>query len=470
MRVVFVDLPWRGKRYAARAGVRWAHTSDKIPIVSFRPFPFFMATAAAAVEAAGHPVKVIDALTHHLTEEEFLRQLKAFHPDVLVCEISTPSYANDIQILKDLKAQLGCRIIATGQHPSALPEHVAKNAFIDHVLVAEFEFTLLDLLQGRRNEKIIRQEKLAPIDSIPWPARHLFDMSKYNESFCDNYPNVQFQASRGCMFRCSFCNIFRMFNGRNYRFRNPQNIIDEMKFVVEKYNPKEAYFDDDMINGKPLMLQELARLKAAQLPDLEWSAMGHTAITRETLELLKKSNLVALKFGVESPNDEVLKRLQKGTNVKLITKTLKACKELGIRTHCTYTIGLPGETLESARDTLRFALKHGDSYQISLTIPFPGTPLYDEAVQEGWLEAQNWDTFDGLQNATLNYPGVKFEDLKEIYDLGQISTYRKAITSGEYKKYIRMIYQESGIKGLAKLVFVRGPGMAKSVFESMAKV
>jgi len=138
-------------------------------------------------------------------------------------------------------------------------------------------------------------------------------------------------------------------------------------------------------------------------------------------------------------------------------------KELGIRTHLTYAIGLPGDTEESIKRTLAFAKNHGDQYQISIAAPFPGTPLYEEAKRNGWLHFASWDEFDGMKDAIITYPHLPSKRLFELYQEGQSTTYTKALVSGEWKKHLRMIYQERGIKGLVTLVFMRAPDMLKSV-------
>jgi anaerobic magnesium-protoporphyrin IX monomethyl ester cyclase len=484
MRVLFVNLPWRGRDYAVRAGSRWAHSLKNTKrVVNYRPFPFFMASAAALIEKK-HEVLVIDALAEELGESEFFRKIKEFRPEVTVAEISTPSYNNDISFLKEIKKLTNSKIIVAGQHPSALPEEVIKeNSFISNVLVGEYEYILQSLLANRKpltnqaqnqiknvKSKILRNTKLPDIDTIPWPARHLFDMKLYNEPFCDSYPNIQMMASRGCYYRCSYCNTFLLYGGRNYRFRNPKDIVDEMEYCVGKYLPKEFYFDDDLINAEPEKLEEMCLLKIKRKIGTPFSAMAHSNISRKILEIMKKAGCRALKFGVETADEEVLRQLGKGITIEMVKKAVQNCKELGIRTHLTYAIGLPGETKESIRKTIRFALKYGDSYQISLATPYPGTPLYNLAKSKGWLQVDSWEDYDGAKKSIMDLPNLSAGEIYELYLLGQKSFYRKLLESGEYKKFIRMAYQEGGLPNLAKLFFIRGPGLARSIIESKLKL
>ena len=468
MRVLFVDLPWIGKRYAGRSGMRWAHTSDKIPVISFRPFPFYMACAAAVIENAGHTVKVIDALAENISEDEFYKRVIEFNPDFIIAETHTPSYNNDIKIAKELKKRLKSKIIFCGPHATALPKEVIKEnkGFVDYVIVGEYEFLLKDILDSKTKEKIVEIKDVVNINDIPWPARHLFNMKLYNEVICRNYPNVQIMGSRGCPFSCSYCNIHLMNGCRVQRTRNPENIIEEMKYCIERYNPKEIYFDDDNIDANAKWLEELIDLKIKENLKIPFSCMGHVNINPKLLEKMKKAGLQAIKFGIESTNNEVLRRLKKGITKDMAIKTIQKCKELGIKTHLTYCIGLPGDTEETVKETIEFARNYGDHYQVSIAAPFPGTPLFEEAKKEGWLNFRSWNDFDGMKDAIINYPHLSSKKLYEIYSKAQSYTYLKVLKDGEWIKYIRMIYQERGIFGILKLFFIRGPEMLISSIRS----
>ncbi|MDP2750693.1 MAG: hypothetical protein Q8O89_07730, partial [Nanoarchaeota archaeon] len=154
---------------------------------------------------------------------------------------------------------------------------------------------------------------------------------------------------------------------------------------------------------------------------------------------------------------------------EMAIKTIEYCKKIGIKTHLTFCIGLPGDTEETVKETMKFAQKYGDQYQVSIAAPFPNTPLWEEAIQNGWMEFDSWDRFDGMEDSIINYPHLSNETLKKIAEAGQSNTYSKIVMSGEWKKYLKMIYKERGFSGIAKLMFVRGPGMAKNVIINKIK-
>ena len=470
MKVLITDLPWKGKKYAGRAGMRWAHTSDKTPLLSFRPFPFYLACTAALLEKNGHDVMVVDALAEQLTEREYLNRASAFNPDFILAEIHTPSYNNDRFYMKKLKAMTGAKMIFAGPHPTALPQQVLKEnrGVADYVAVSEYEFLALKVAEGAK--KGIVRGPLADINRIPWPARHLFNMRLYNEAFCRNYPNVQMMASRGCPMRCSYCNIYTMSNfQRVHRKRDVANVVDEMEFCIDEYKPRELYLDDDNIDISPDWFGKLLDEKISRGVDTPFTCMGHVNIKPELLVKMKKAECVGMKLGIESSDNAVLKRLGKGMTREMAIRTVRKCHELGIKTHLTFCIGLPGDTEESIKNTIEFAMEYGDSFQISTAAPFPGTPLWDEAVRNKWINFKSWDKFDGMKDAIINYPTLSSKRLQEIACNAQRLSYRKSIRSGEWKKYTRMIYQERGVRGIARLAFIRGPGMVYDLLKKTSK-
>lgn len=449
-KVLMVSLPWLGHEYAGREGMRWAYTSDKKPIISFRPFPFYMAYTSKILKKAGHMVLVWDCLAENLSFTKLKEMISEIEFDYLIAETHTPSYNNDIKIVSEIKQlRPKMKIVLAGPHATALPDEVLENECVDHVLVGEYEFLAKELVDGKVDSKKIIQKELPDIDSYPWPDREELNIKNYNETFCDNYPNIHILTSRGCPYSCSYCNCFMM-SGRKTRYRNPMDVLNEMNECNYRFKPREFWLEDDNINSNESKFIELMEAIREAKVGVPFKAMGHVSISRNALEIFKEAGGNGLKFGVESADNGILRRLRKGITIEMVEQTIKNCKELGIKTHLTYCIGLPGDTEETIKKTIEFAKKNGDSYQISLAAPFPGTPLYDEAKREGWLNIASWDDFNGLNDATLTYPNLNSKRIYELYQSGQQFTYKKAMK--EWRKWIRMIYQERGIKGLFKLI------------------
>ena len=461
VRVLLAELPWLKPdgtpyKFAGREGMRWSYTSDKPPILSFRPFPFFLSYTSALLNKAGHEVRVIDALAYKIPYDGFITKIQMSNAEYLIAETHTPSHNNDKKIAADIKkVNPNIKIVFTGPHASAMPDEVLKEDAVDYVIIGEYEHLVLDLISGKITDTKITAKESPDIDSYPWPDRAMFPIEKYNETFCDNWPNVHILASRGCPFSCSYCNVSLMCGGRKIRYRNPHDVVEEMKYCIKQYEPKEFWFEDDNINANEQKFKRLMSTIYDAKIKVPFKAMGHMNISRNALELFQMAGGNGLKIGVESIDDEVLKRLKKGITFEMIKKTLQNCEELGIKTHLTYCIGLPGDTEETIKKTIEFAKKNGTQYQICMVTPLPGTLLFEEGKKEGWLKFDSWDDFNGLNNSIINYPNLSNKRIYELYQIGQDSTYKKIFLNGEWKKYLRMIYQERGIKGILKL-FKRG--------------
>lgn len=468
-KVLIAELPWlkpsgESYKFAGRSGMRWAYTSEKEPIVSFRPFPFGMAYTSALFEKTNHDEHIMDALAEGQSLEEFLNEVIKIKPDFIICETHTPSYENDRKIVAEIKKRLPfTKIVFCGPHATALPDEVLEEnkGIVDNVLVGGYEHLAVKLVDGQVHDKKITMNDLIDkkifkkepnIDEYPWPDRDGLLVYNYNETFCDNYLNIHILASRGCPYSCSYCNVSLMSGGRRIRYRNPLDVVEEMKYCIKRFEPKEFWFEDDIINANEQRFKNLMSTICQADLDIPFKAMGHVNISRSALELFKVAGGNGIKFGIESVDNNVLKRLRKGITFDMIQRTLQNCDDLGIKTHLTYCIGLPGDTEETIRKTIKFAKKNGTTYQISLAAPFPGTPLYEEAKKEGWTNFKSWNDFDGMNKSTLNYPNLSSKKIYKLYKSGQESTYRKIIKTGEWKKYLRMIHQERGTKGLLKLL------------------
>ncbi|RLG10642.1 hypothetical protein DRN69_08740 [Candidatus Pacearchaeota archaeon] len=435
MKIFIANLPWKLSKneYGVRAGSRWAHKRNKKRDLYYYPFPFFLAYATAVLEKEGYNVFLKDYLTLELTEEEFLNDLKEKKPDIFVAEVSTPSFKNDIAICKKIKEVINCKIILCGPHVTVFPKETLKEyKFIDYILIGEYEYTLKELIDKLINKKSIknilglgyrdrgkiifnkRRPLIQNLDELPFPARHFLPMERYNDSFCRNYPCIQLISSRGCPYRCIFClepNV--IYGNPGFRVRSAKNVVDEIAYVIEKYGAKEVYFDDASFTiGKQRVLEICKEIKCRHLK-IKWSCMADAINPdEEMLREMSNAGCVAIKFGVESADEKILKNISKVTNLEKTKQVVKLCRKYGIKTHATYMFGLPGETKETIKKTINYALNLGtNSAQFSIAVPFPGTPFYNLAKKERWLTQENWEQFDGNRSYAINHPNLSKEEL-----------------------------------------------------------
>jgi len=474
MKVLFVNAPWfTGELIGIRAGSRWAHTRRIKSELKYVPFPFNMAYSAAVLEKNNVEVAVIDTLAEEMREPEFLERVKKFSPDLVVMECSTPSINIDYQNAKKVKELVGCKIAFVGNHSSALPKEVLKNDAVDFALIGEYDYTLRDLALNFGDEKNYskilglvlkdrngvhvneRRPLIKTLDELPLPARHLFKMEKYNETFCEHHPNVQILTSRGCPFNCIFCLEPWVKYGPVYRARSVPLVLKEIRMLIDKYKPKEIYFDDSTFTVSEKRTMDLCDGIIENGFGIPWSCMTTSSCirSREMLEKMKNAGCERIKIGLESADENVLRQIGKPYNLEHVRKALRWAKELGIGMHLTFMIGLPNETKESIKNTMKFVqslAKEGlvFSMQTSIATPFPGTKFYEMALKNNWLTADSWSSYDGCRLGVISYPELTSEEIIQLKnEIDKAWRYSSVPSSLLVKKTKRLMRQRGVFTG-----------------------
>jgi len=177
---------------------------------------------------------------------------------------------------------------------------------------------------------------------------------------------------------------------------------------------KEVFFDDDTFTDDRRRAEEIARGMGKL--GLTWSCNAKAQVPYETLKIMRENGLRLLLVGYESGNQQILINIKKGVRVERARQFTKDCRGLGITIHGTFIVGLPGETTETIQETIRFAKEiNPHSLQVSIAAPYPGTALYQQAKENGWLPEDDATLIDehGVQTATLSYPNL---NRTEIYN------------------------------------------------------
>ncbi len=455
MKLMLVNAPWRRGRYwGVRAGSRWPHIKGPQER-DYVPFPFYLAYSAALLIREGFDVVLVDALAEEMPERIFFDKVNREKPHLLVFETSTPSLAHDLGLLKKLPSDLP--VILCGPDVNIRdPKWVHQYPQVRYVLQGEYEMTLLELccsirqnaplslvegLMWRQNGSIQANPKgktLPDLNQFPWPWRDTLPMYRYNDAPGGiPKPSAQMIASRGCPYNCGFCLWPQvMYGGRNYRARDIVDIVDEMEFLVTRYGFKSVYFDDDTFNiSKPRMLalaDELERRQKEGRVKVPWAIMARADLmTEEILTRLRSVGLAAAKYGVESSSQKLLDGIDKGMSFEQNDRMIRFTQSLGIKTHLTFTFGLPGETSETLQKTIDYALDVSpDTLQFSITTPFPGTWYFKELQKAGLLESTDWSKYDGNYNSVIRTtslnPGELEEAERKAYKLWRIHCWKRS--------------------------------------------
>ena len=182
---------------------------------------------------------------------------------------------------------------------------------------------------------------------------------------------------------------------------------------------REFFFDDDTFTDDLPRAEEIAR-RLGKL-GLNWSCNAKANVPRKTLEIMKDNGLRLLLVGYESGNDQILINIKKGVRIDIAREFSRNARDLGIKIHGTFILGLPGETTETIQQTIKFACDiDPETIQVSLAAPYPGTELYRQAQEQGWLQIQTGELVDahGIQTAAMNYPKLSstviFNSVEEL--------------------------------------------------------
>ncbi|MBN2383431.1 radical SAM protein [bacterium] len=431
MRVVIANPPWKtGKKLGFRANVRWpfmiSQREFELQKKALYHFPLYHAYTAALLRAHGHEVRVMDAAVRQQDTTSFVSNLAELKPDLVIMEISTPSFALDVITIEELRARLKVHLALIGSHATVFDRQILEQYHqVDTIIRGEFEETALDLanqLQSgsdpgavagityRTANGEIRATRPRPylteLDTLPYPARELYDWQRYHEPVYEALPWITLVSSRGCPFRCIFCAWPQIMYGQGYRMRKADAVVDEIEYCLHQFQPGEFFFDDDTFTVQKKHVRCICRLILERKLEIRWSCMGRIdTVDVETLELMAGAGCTRIKFGIETGSETVMKNIRKKINLADVHQTVQCAQAAGIKVHGTFMIGLPGETRQTAQQTIDLALSLGlDTAQFSIATPFPGTEFYRLAETNGWLLTHDWSKYDGATGAVISYP------------------------------------------------------------------
>lgn len=358
---------------------------------------------AAILERDGHQVRIFDfALYPNAPLEEDVQQVCTFDPQMIGITAMSSVYHSAVQTATLLKACLGRPIVIGGPHATVYPERVlAESPVIDCVVRGEGEETIRQLARAldgtggnlgaidgltyrNRSEIVSNPDRplIRDLDSLPFPARHLFDLKRYGLRTPGGQPMVTMLSSRGCPYNCSYC--FKGIVGRTYRQRSPGNIIAELRQVIDQYDIRNFYFIDDLFTIDLRRLNALTEQLVAARLDIRWQCLGRVdRVDAEVLRKMYAAGCRRIHYGIESGNQRILDGVGKGIKLEQVRQAVRWTQEAGIEVKGYFMLGLPGDTEETLQQTIELATELDlDETMFSLTTPFPGTRLWDELVKK----------------------------------------------------------------------------------------
>ncbi|MCX8151202.1 MAG: cobalamin-dependent protein [Candidatus Bathyarchaeota archaeon] len=400
---------------------------------SHPPFiPLGIAYLGAVAEQAGHQVTVIDCQAEKLTSATFKSRISQIHSDVIGLTSTTLLY-NSAKELITIAKQIYPNAITLmgGSHVTFWDQNALRECpELDVVVRREGETTFVELLQKIQHKKplndvlgityrgsdgaIIRNEDrpyIHDLDSLPFPAYHLLPLEAFHRMGKIIFPLT---TSRGCVQWCDFCSTVRMF-GRAYRTRSPKRVVDEMEFLHNKYGESQfTFYDDAFTVNRDHVLKLCQEIKARKL-NVNWDCETRVdMVDQELLTVMRDAGCITVWFGVESGSEKILGKMNKKIKLEETRQAFKTAQKVGLMTIASAVIGFPGETEETAWETINFINSlDPDDIGFYVATPYPGTPMYEEVVKNGWLKVTDFNKYD-TATPTFETPWLSMERIREI--------------------------------------------------------
>jgi len=368
---------------------------------------------------SNHQISIIDAQVEKLDYSQLAGRIKRTSPDLVGITAMTFTLIDVIQVIETVKKiDSQIKIVLGGPHAHIYPKETLDIPGVDFVVLGEGEKPLLKLLENINNPEELKdinniafkdgdqtiitdcQDYNNNLDELPFPATHLIPYKKYWSILSGDRVITTMFTSRGCPYRCTFCDRPNM--GKLFRARSAKNVVDEMEKRLEMGIEEIFIYDDTFTVDKQRVIDICDEIIKRRLK-FSWDIRARVdTVNKEMLKKLKQAGCARIHYGVESGTEKILKVLNKGIHLDQIKEVFDLTKKAGISTFAYFIIGCPTETKEDILQTIKFAKKlNTDFVQITLLTPFPATKIYNDALEQGIIKKDYWLEF--AQNPQSNF-------------------------------------------------------------------
>lgn len=385
-------------------------------------------------------INIVDGQAEMLSPHNLIDRIIKTNPELVGISSFTYDINDTLLLSKTLKTiNPELKIILGGVFVTHLPEEIIKDENVDFIIRGEGEYSFRDLISNKELESIkglvykdstgvvkLHPEKavVEDIDDLPMLAYSLIDMKRYfpTAGQCHRFPVGTMITSRGCPGNCIFCSS--SVTGKKTRYRSAENVVKDMKFLMNNYGVREIIFMDDTFTSNKKRVLEFCQIIEREKLDILWDCSTRVQfVDKNLLQTMKRSGCSQISFGVESGDENVLKDIKKSQKLEDVRQKVTIAKEVGLETRCSFIIGFPTDTLESIQRTIDFAIEL-DPHLVSFYIacPFPGTEMYNWAVKNNMLLTKDWSYYDQCHHI-MKIPNVTFEQIDKMYQRAYKSFY-----------------------------------------------
>jgi anaerobic magnesium-protoporphyrin IX monomethyl ester cyclase len=356
-------------------------------------------------------------------EGAFVRVLEVRNPDQLIpadlylIASSIVDCNLEREIGLEARRRFGARIGYFGPFASTVPDFFSDCA--DFIVQEEIENIAPALARGEIPKGTVSAGFVKDLDALPFPKWDQFDIRRFRYQIVTGKGiTLPMLGSRGCPYTCNYCPY--LVNSK-HRVRSPESVVEEIRYLSGKYAIRGIAFRDPNMTFDKERARHFADLLLRYNLDIRWGMEARTdRLDPDLLQLLFRSGLRSLEVGIESSNQEMLR----GNRRKAIAghqqeRIIEHCHRLGIRVIANYTFGLPNDTVEGIRETIRYAKRLNTfAIQFTVTTPYPGTQFY-EIVRHAIFE-RNWERFNGW-TSVYHHPTIRPEDLHRLREFAYVS-------------------------------------------------
>jgi len=388
------------------------YNKSKIRVaITSAPFITLASLAGAALED-GHEVRISDLMIEGRPLDAYRETLTSWKPDFVGVTFTTPLY-REARELAAMARQLLPEVvlICGGIHANTLPEQVLRETEFDLVVMGEGENTLREICSGKdpgeiqgvarisNGEFVMNPPRplIGNLDDLPLPAWQLHDLRFYHSPHIASRKNPvgYMETNRGCNHHCLYCSQ-RVF-GHSVRSKSSERVVDEM-FRMLDLGFRDIHFKDDNFTANLPRAKETVELIMKRGFKAPWAlptGVNVQDVDREFFRLAKKAGCYQVSFGIESGVPEVLSRVNKHQDPDTVRNAVVMAHEEGLETVGFFMLGLPGDTVETMKQNLRFACSLPLTYaKASMTLPFPSSPLFTLIEREGRILSRDWDKYN----------------------------------------------------------------------------
>jgi radical SAM superfamily enzyme YgiQ (UPF0313 family) len=444
----------------------WSEWKD-----NFGP-PLGLGYIAAVLEKNGYDVKIIDPNPLKLTIDNLLMQIKKENPTIVGISCISANRFEAFELAENIKKEMPeVMIVMGGTHVTFLAKQILDRIpQIDIIVRGEGEITMLDLVRSTETDKNFHNVKgisfrengeiitnpdrpyIENLDSLPFPAFHLMPLDKYFLSTdckkeIKSLKHCTMVASRGCLMSCVFCST-SVFWGKKFRARSPENVLDEIEYLIKNYGIEHIQFFDDSFAMNPKRAKKICQGIIDRGYNIKFIIMGRVdTMDDELILLLKKAGCHRIDFGLETGSDEIMKNINKKIKLPNVERTFKKCKEAGIEVRAFIMMSLPGEREDDVKMTIDFVKKiHIDYMTTAITSLNPGSELYNRAKSNGMVDDNIWFNYKSpaTEITTKDMPPYL-----EYFSMDDLNYYCKLINYEGWKKKGMLFYSKKVLRKLS---------------------